>query len=956
MRIFISYGHDEHLELARRLKDDLKTAGHEVWFDEDCLYPGFDWESYIEHGLAWCSAEREQGRVVFLMTPHAIRRPNGYCLNELARALHLRLLVVPVMVIWCEPPLSICRIQWLDMRDCVPVEDHRERYEQKRDRLIQALEKGDLDFEGTQSLLFRYLQPLDFAADIAEHLQHFVGRDWIIDRVHAWLHAPHLSRIFWIVGPPGVGKTAIASYLCHRFPEVVAFHFCRYGHDEKSDPKRCVLSLAYQLTSQFPEYLQRIAPLISDLNRSAATLFDALIIQPLAHQSRDPGCPILLVIDGLDEATHHGRNELAELLASELPRTPSWLRLLVTSRPEHEIAQPFQGISPYYLDADSSENRNDIRLYIQKLLPSSSVNNSLEEQAITSIVDKSEGLFLYAQTVIAELKLGERRGTRPTDFPQGLGGIFFSFFTRRFSETSIYKKRYRPLLEMVAAARGPLPLNIAKTALKWTPYECTFDDTGEASGTALAPLRSMFPQTDGTIRPFHHAIIEWLTDSMKAGAYFADIGEGNRRLAETCWAEYKTASHIMSAYAAEHLPTHLMKDDRWEDLLELVMDPTAGLMTRWTEGGEGARGLPCLLGLIAYLEKGGREAEASAALATQISRIYGLWGQYEDSERWLNKAIAGTSWIRGRRVRAVALHELGSLALYRDDLRAADRSYTRALHLCRYRWPCLHDEAAANLAGLSIVAFRRYLFIKAISLAEEAKREAKLGGDIRHFIAGERLVATGYKALGRFAEAEMHIENALRLAEGHSLHMEKTRLLLLKGWLQYDQATINEFPDDIAVSLFKEGMEIAQRTQNRFCILDAALGLGWAALSANATTEAESWLTSFLATLPSGLHPELQAGICTLHAALAHQRAQRQTAEDLYDKAISFCQENGVHVWLSRALVGFGAVLWHNDEPKEALEYWERALNVALKVSPFRRTLTQASIESCKKKSTVTPR
>ena len=41
-RIFVSYGHDEHAGLARRLTTDLKGRGHQVWLDLDRLPPGRD--------------------------------------------------------------------------------------------------------------------------------------------------------------------------------------------------------------------------------------------------------------------------------------------------------------------------------------------------------------------------------------------------------------------------------------------------------------------------------------------------------------------------------------------------------------------------------------------------------------------------------------------------------------------------------------------------------------------------------------------------------------------------------------------------------------------------------------------------------------------------------------------------------------------------------------------------
>jgi hypothetical protein len=50
-RIFLSYGHDEHVGIARKLKSDFEARGHEVWFDEERLKPGADWEASIERGL-----------------------------------------------------------------------------------------------------------------------------------------------------------------------------------------------------------------------------------------------------------------------------------------------------------------------------------------------------------------------------------------------------------------------------------------------------------------------------------------------------------------------------------------------------------------------------------------------------------------------------------------------------------------------------------------------------------------------------------------------------------------------------------------------------------------------------------------------------------------------------------------------------------------------------------------
>ena len=148
MRLFLSYGHDEHTAFVLRLKSDLENRGYKVWFDQDRLKPGADWERYIEEGLDWVSAE--PGKFLMLLTPHSVRRPNGYCLNELARACSRQLTIIPLMVATVEPPLSICRIQWLDFRD-------EAKYAAQFEKLVDAIENDHLDFDGMQARLQRFL-------------------------------------------------------------------------------------------------------------------------------------------------------------------------------------------------------------------------------------------------------------------------------------------------------------------------------------------------------------------------------------------------------------------------------------------------------------------------------------------------------------------------------------------------------------------------------------------------------------------------------------------------------------------------------------------------------------------------------------------------------------------------------------------------------------------------------
>ncbi|KAG7395981.1 hypothetical protein PHYBOEH_002924 [Phytophthora boehmeriae] len=120
LKVFLSYGHDRFQALAFHLKAALQQRGHVVWLDTEQLSAGLDWEEGIAGGLAWVRDAQQDGRVLLVMTPHALRRPDGYCLNEIARAASLRLSIFPVLVAESAPPPSITMLPFFDMRDCVP--------------------------------------------------------------------------------------------------------------------------------------------------------------------------------------------------------------------------------------------------------------------------------------------------------------------------------------------------------------------------------------------------------------------------------------------------------------------------------------------------------------------------------------------------------------------------------------------------------------------------------------------------------------------------------------------------------------------------------------------------------------------------------------------------------------------------------------------------------------------
>jgi tetratricopeptide (TPR) repeat protein len=560
-RIFISHMPDD--PFARCLRKDLITAGYELWPEPDM---GADPVMHRAHGLDWVAETRKSGRFIVLMTPESVRRPDGHCLNDVAQAVQKKIPIIPIMLSGCDMPLSICRIQRIDLMDCLPIEDHREKYVERLRLIIETIEEEGLDYKNVQSRLLRVLEPLPFDVDIQRHLARFTGRQWIFKRVDNWLADLTASRIFWIVGAPGVGKTAIASWLAFNRPEVAAFHLCRHGDIEKSDPRRAILSIAYQLSTQLPDYQDRLNALnLEKIAResNAKTLFDMLIIQPLSGNFPPPEGAIVILIDALDEATRFGKNDLADLIASEFGRAPAWLRLVITSRPEPEVLHPLQGLTPSILDTADPQNDQDIREFLARELRPYADEKEVPAEAIDTISTRSEGIFLYVEWIRQELAQKRLSLSRLDEFPRGLAGVYSQFFSRQYPEIARYRTRISPALEIMASALEPLKLSMFVSVFRWDEYQQA-DFTQELGG--------LFPITDGKISPFHRSVIEWLTDSGKASQYYIDVRNGHLRLADYGWQEYRLGLNKMSDYMLAHLPAHLISTERWNDAVSMLTD------------------------------------------------------------------------------------------------------------------------------------------------------------------------------------------------------------------------------------------------------------------------------------------------------------------------------------------------------------------------------------------------
>ena len=86
---FISYGRADSLAFASQLNERLSNQGFNVWFDQEDIPVGVDFQDQIDDGI------EKSHNFIFIIAPHAVHSP--YCLKEIEVAIRLNKRIIPLM-------------------------------------------------------------------------------------------------------------------------------------------------------------------------------------------------------------------------------------------------------------------------------------------------------------------------------------------------------------------------------------------------------------------------------------------------------------------------------------------------------------------------------------------------------------------------------------------------------------------------------------------------------------------------------------------------------------------------------------------------------------------------------------------------------------------------------------------------------------------------------------------
>jgi hypothetical protein len=810
--------------------------------------------------------------------------------------------------------------------------------------------------------LFSLFRPISFDAEIRKHGPTFYGRLGLIDQFRVWISENAAPRILWIAGLPGIGKTALAVHLCLN-ERIAAFHLCRSGDQDKASPRRCVLSLAYQLADHIEEYRRQLRMLnLEEITKDAqaSTLFDRLIVQPLARVDIGHRNPMAILIDGLDEARDGSTNELVDLIRMVLPLAPPWLRVVVTSRPDPDLVLALSGlpVTTVRIDSHSEAHRLDLQGFVRVELNRVAPGHPAIGEAVAAICSRSEDLFEYAAVVVELIRTGVFSLDRIDEFPRGLRAVYTNWFAKRFPNpdraselagpnAASFDTICRPLLEVLAASRDPLRRSEVASALKWDSNRIR---------SAEEMLGSLFPVDGEVFHPVHNSLLEWLQDPEQADSrYLIDASNGHATLAEHCLRELSSGVNEMSDYAKVHMVSHFAELKRWADIVRVFESSGLDFEALWFDRGYALGGLACLAGTIRHLAETNRRPSLEASLALQLARLHSRRAEYPEAEQWLHYALDRAPRWGGRRIRSVAHHEIGSLALYRSDVQAAKVSFRYAYKLSAFRFPRFLDEIAANLIALATIAAAERRYKHAAKLATRALKQAQAAADFRHGVAARRLLANLCKDDARHEEADEHLVAADLLVTLGRLAREKPSLDLTRGWIEYNRSALGGGTFAAAVSAFTEAMRSAEATGAAHQSLEGRLGMAWCALAIRDTHAAALRLAEMSAGADRIEHHDLAAMRLLLRARIAHQLARWIAARTAYETALKFSEMHDCRSWAASALVGLGSILWHAEQFIEAEVYWKQARSKASHLPPVAQQLIAVSIERCQLDPRVTP-
>lgn len=395
-------------------------------------------------------------------------------------------------------------------------------------------------------------------------------REAVMAQIETWINtADHTGQpIFWLSGPAGAGKSAIAQSIAERclargIPTANFFFF--RADVTRNDAAPLVATFLCQLFEICPVIKWQIHDFVTRnpyiFDTSVEQQLKTLMLAELLHpgETSTGRRKTVLILDGLDECSSDRNSTQQDILRTLhyiVTHKDSPFILLISSRAEPHLTRSFNAIHSHvarlYLDGDNFAPSDDIRRFVagefQEVKETHHLAWTLDSDwpsasDIESIVRKSSGQFIYAATVMRFLQtspespilsLQKVEGIRPVEddlpFAQ-LDAIYIHILGKSKNWPKAREILAAQVLPDIQDATLPTFFWIGTTPLAKTSYilDALGYNMNEIS-SYTADLTALVKVEFGAVNFYHTSLGDFLLDRRRSGDFFIDLDEFRLKL------------------------------------------------------------------------------------------------------------------------------------------------------------------------------------------------------------------------------------------------------------------------------------------------------------------------------------------------------------------------------------------------------------------------------------------
>ncbi|KAF7973424.1 hypothetical protein HWV62_15237 [Athelia sp. TMB] len=304
--------------------------------------------------------------------------------------------------------------------------------------------------------------------------------------------------VLWIYGLAGTGKSTLSTTIARMVDEIgllgAFFFFDRQIHER--DTSTLIRTVAYQLARFDARIGTKIEQILVDnpnvTNLPPAMQFLKLLSTTALGDIQWTRGPVLVIIDALDESgAAADRKDLLKALAEGFSHLPSFLRLLIVSRPERDIFDRFKycSLRREELGVDSKTSHADIAEFIRARLQeirdenidylAEVLHHWPTEDEIQALAMLAAGLFIWAATACRMIDVSQDPKRKTGELlKHHSSDIYVSIFTSLHQlyktalqsagnwDDELFRSDFQAILGTIICAQMPISCLVVDSLLK----------------------------------------------------------------------------------------------------------------------------------------------------------------------------------------------------------------------------------------------------------------------------------------------------------------------------------------------------------------------------------------------------------------------------------------------------------------------------------------------------------